>query len=60
MKNYFKLFTSLIFLFFTACASKTVDIQPKPIDEKKLEKFSGYSCNQIDNALSFLEKEHKG
>jgi hypothetical protein len=46
-----------LFYLFIGCASKTVDIQPKAVDEKKLEKFNTYSCNQIDNALSFLEKK---
>ena len=49
---------SLVFILniFSGCASKTVDIQPKKIDNAKLEKFSKYSCNQIDNGLAFLEK----
>jgi hypothetical protein len=49
---------SLVFIIniFSGCASKTVDIQPKKVDDEKLKKFSSYSCNQIDNGLAFLEK----
>lgn len=42
---------------FTGCASKTVDIKPQEITKEKLEKYSKYSCNQIDTALGILEKE---
>lgn len=42
---------------FLGCASKTVDIKPKKIEKERMEKFSLYTCNQIDNALSFLEKK---
>ncbi|KAB7886563.1 hypothetical protein GA417_05340 [Poseidonibacter ostreae] len=47
----------LLINLFIGCASKTVDIQPKEVSQKKMEKFTSYSCNQIDNALAFLEKK---
>lgn len=39
------------------CASKTVDIKPTPVSQETLKKFNSYSCNQIDNALAFLENK---
>lgn len=49
----------LLFLpfLFLGCASKSVDIMPKKVSNEKYNTFEKYSCNQIDNSLSFLEKK---
>jgi len=47
----------IITILFSGCASKTVDLMPKKISEEDQLKYKEYSCNQIDNTLSFLEKK---
>ena len=36
--------------------SKTVDLRPRPVSSQKEEIFNNYSCNQIQGAISILEK----
>ena len=56
MKNLLFIFYILI---FTGCASKSVDIKPKKPSNEIVKQFKGYTCNQIDRKLSFLEKKAK-
>ncbi|MDD2905059.1 MAG: hypothetical protein WBK95_10740 [Sulfurimonas sp.] len=48
-------FIVILILLLNGCASKTVDLVPKPISKEEYEKYSAYNCNQVDNSLSFLE-----
>lgn len=54
------LFGGIFFLLIlSGCASKSVDLMPKPISEEKKVEYQAYSCNQIQSKLNFLEKRAK-
>ena len=59
MKNIFFIISIFVIIFFSGCASKSIDLKPKKPSEDVIKQFEKYNCNQIDRKIAFLEKKAK-
>jgi hypothetical protein len=56
-KNILLVLSTITAIIFTGCATKTTKLNPKPISKEENSLFNEYTCNQINNSLSILEKK---